>query len=440
VKNRLPPLVFGIIDPMKNLAQALGPGILFASTAIGVSHLVQSTRAGAEFGFALIWAVLLANIFKYPFFEFGSRYANAMGESLIDGYQRIGKWMVWLYFLIMLGSMFFVMAAVGAVTSGFLDNLFGIGHLKWVTVGVFVLCVIVLIFGKYKILDSMIKIIGAVLLLSTLMAFILTLGRGPSTGGSLISEIDLSDAYTFTFLIALMGWMPTAVDLSTWNSLWTLERINQTGYHPPLKQTLFDFNFGYITSALLSICFVTMGAYIMFGTNCEIPNSSAAFAHNVVEMYTASMGDWSYFIIATAAFSIMFGTCIAVFDGYSRAMQKTSELLFLSRLNAKKALSKRKIYVGSLLILAVGAFGVIYYMLFHKADSQGFKALIDLATTISFLIAPVIAIVNYRLVTWKHYPDKAKPKLWLKILAISGIIFLSGFSIIYVLFKLGVFE
>ena len=144
--------------------------------------------------------------------------------------------------------------------------------------------------------------------------------------------------------------------------------------------------------------------------------------------------------IATAAFSIMFGTCIAVFDGYSRAMQKTSELLFLSRLNAKKALSKRKIYVGSLLILAVGAFGVIYYMLFHKADSQGFKALIDLATTISFLIAPVIAIVNYRLVTWKHYPDKAKPKLWLKVLAISGIIFLSGFSIIYVLFKLGVFE
>ena len=74
-----------------------------------------------------------------------------------------------------------------------------------------------------------------------------------------------------------------------------------------MKQTLFDFNFGYITSALLSICFVTMGAYIMFGTNCAIPNSSAAFAHNVVEMYTASMGDWSYFIIATAAFSIMFG-------------------------------------------------------------------------------------------------------------------------------------
>ena len=72
--------------------KTLGPGILFASTAIGVSHLVQSTRAGANYGFALLWAVILANLFKYPFFEYGSRYANATGTSIIDGYKRMGTW------------------------------------------------------------------------------------------------------------------------------------------------------------------------------------------------------------------------------------------------------------------------------------------------------------------------------------------------------------
>ena len=36
------------------LKKTLGPGILFASTAIGVSHLVQSTRAGAKYGFGLL--------------------------------------------------------------------------------------------------------------------------------------------------------------------------------------------------------------------------------------------------------------------------------------------------------------------------------------------------------------------------------------------------
>ena len=50
------------------LWQLLGPGILFASTAIGVSHLVQSTRAGALAGWGLVWAVIAANVAKYPFF------------------------------------------------------------------------------------------------------------------------------------------------------------------------------------------------------------------------------------------------------------------------------------------------------------------------------------------------------------------------------------
>ena len=77
----------------QNIFRTLGPGILFASTAIGVSHLVQSTRAGANFGFALIPFIVAANIFKFPFFEFGSRYANAAGESIIDGYKRVGSWM-----------------------------------------------------------------------------------------------------------------------------------------------------------------------------------------------------------------------------------------------------------------------------------------------------------------------------------------------------------
>ena len=56
----------------------LGPGIMFAGAAIGVSHLVQSTRAGADFGFGLIWALLLINLIKYPFFE-QLKYTNNIG-------------------------------------------------------------------------------------------------------------------------------------------------------------------------------------------------------------------------------------------------------------------------------------------------------------------------------------------------------------------------
>ena len=68
---------------MTKLLKKLGPGLLFAGAAVGVSHLVQSTKAGANFGFGLLWALLLINIIKYPFFQLGPSYASATGESLL---------------------------------------------------------------------------------------------------------------------------------------------------------------------------------------------------------------------------------------------------------------------------------------------------------------------------------------------------------------------
>ena len=47
---------------MIKVISKLGQGLLFAGAAIGVSHLVQSTRAGADFGFGLIWALILLSL------------------------------------------------------------------------------------------------------------------------------------------------------------------------------------------------------------------------------------------------------------------------------------------------------------------------------------------------------------------------------------------
>ena len=415
-----------------NLLKAIGPGIIFASMAIGVSHLVQSTRAGAMYGFGLLALILVTNLLKYPFFEYAARYANATGESLIDGYFKMGKWVLWGYFILTVASMFFVMAAVGVVTAGFLDNLFGVGNLLWVTIGLFLFGLILLVVGKYKTLDSLIKVIGAVLLISTLFAFVLALMHGPQAHQTnLLPPIAWSDKSTILFIIALMGWMPTAVDMSAWTSLWAVERMKQTDYHPSLKESLFDFNLGYISTALLAICFVTLGAFLMYGTGVEMASSSATFANQVVEMYTKTIGNWSYWIVAASAFSIMFGTSISVMDGYARVLERTTELLFLNKKDAKKALGDQKFYNGAIVILLLGAFAILYYMLFWKKSPKGFKALIDLATTISFLIAPFVAVINFRLVTASNFPEAARPKFWLRILSWLGILFLVGFSIYF---------
>lgn len=410
----------------QNFYKTLGPGILFASTAIGVSHLVQSTKAGAEYGFALLGFIIAANLFKWPFFEFGTRYAAATGTTLIDGYHKMSSKFLILYLGVTLLSMFFVISAVTFVAAGFLQNLFGLNvapqYYYLPSLILFVFCVIILAVGRFAVLDLSIKLIGTVMVISTLTAFFIAIYNGPSATISSMTVSEAVNIESLPFIIALMGWMPTAVDLSTWNSIWTIEKIKQSGYKPTVNEAVFEFNIGYFISAALSLCFVLLGAYLVFGTGKQMPEKSAAFASEVVNLYTANLGTWTWPIIASAGFTIMLGTCLGVLDGYARAMSK---IFFLM---GSKEESKAN-YILWLCLTAFGGFAVIVFFI------REFNQLIQLATTISFLIAPVIAVLNYKLIFGNELKPEEKPAFWMKWLALSGIVFLIVFSIIFLVYS-----
>ena len=209
------------MSSVKKIYGYLGPGILFASTAIGVSHLVQSTRAGAEYGYSLIWIVILANVLKFPFFEFGTRYAGVKKQSLLDGYAEYGTWLVWAYIVLNLLTMFTVTGAVTIVAAGLLKGLVPLDWPVNVFSGIlFVLCLAILGFGRYASLDRLIKVVALVLLISTITAFAFSLFRSPISD----SVPALPAWVEVAFMVSLMGWMPTALDISVWSSIWTVEK------------------------------------------------------------------------------------------------------------------------------------------------------------------------------------------------------------------------
>ena len=157
----------------------LGPGLLFAGAAIGVSHLVQSTRAGADYGWGLLWALLLVNLFKYPFFQFGPRYALATGESLLDGYFKMGKIYLWLYFFLNMATMFTIQTAVTIVTAGLASNLFGLStNMIYWSIGVTAVCYSTLLIGRYQFLDKVIKAIILTLTISSILAVTIAFFKG----------------------------------------------------------------------------------------------------------------------------------------------------------------------------------------------------------------------------------------------------------------------
>lgn len=395
----------------------IGPGLLFAGAAIGVSHLVQSTRAGADFGFGLIWALLLVNLFKYPFFQFGPRYASATGESLLDGYKKLGKPVLIAYFILTFATMFTIQTAVTIVTAGIASSLFGdaINIETW-TVIILGVCLLLLLVGKYNLLDKLIKIIIVTLTLSTIIAVCFALFN--NTNAIALKQLLPKNSVEITFLIAFMGWMPAPLDISVWHSLWAIEKKKTSGEFSP-KSALFDFNVGYIGTIILGIAFVALGALVMFQSGTTFNNSAGKFANQLLDMYTQSLGNWAFIFVGIAAFTTMFSTTLTTLDASPRAMAKTTQLLLGNVF--------KKGYLFWILILSAGT--IIIFFCF--ASEMGL--LIKIATILSFLTAPFYAIINYLLISSKHTPKAWRPSKGLHILSILGIIFLVGFSVWYLI-------
>ena len=69
-----------------SLARKFGPGMMLMMTGIGTSHLVTAPVAGGRYGYALLWCLPIAYIFKYYGFEMAIRFTHATGRSMLDAY------------------------------------------------------------------------------------------------------------------------------------------------------------------------------------------------------------------------------------------------------------------------------------------------------------------------------------------------------------------
>ena len=410
-----------MITKLKNL----GPGILFAGAAIGVSHLVQSSRAGADFGLGLLWALLLVNVFKYPFFQFGSRYATATGESLLDGYNKLGKGILATYYGLNLATMFTIQTGVTIVTAGLASTLFGdlgsftignkvITSTEIYTIIILIICLLLLVLGKYKLLDRLMKIIVITLTISTIVAVSLALSN--NTQPLSFKQILPNNSFEIAFLIAFMGWMPAPLDVSVWQSLWVIEKNENTKQYTP-QSALFDFNIGYLSTIVIGIGFLLLGALVMFHSGEAFSSSASVFSSQLISMYTKNLGNWAYLIIGIAAFTTMFSTTLTTLDASPRAMSKTTTLLYknASKLN----------YSFWITLLTIGT---IFIFLFFASEMG---LLIKVATILSFITAPFYAIINYILVSSKHTPKEWQPSIKMHVFSWLGILFLMGFSIWY---------
>ncbi|RZO74456.1 MAG: divalent metal cation transporter [OM182 bacterium] len=414
---------------MKNLnlkvaLAALGPGLLYAAVAVGVSHLVQATSAGAEFGLSMVLIVIFACLMKYPGLRFGGEYAAATGKNLVVNYRERG-WLVFgLFSISQIFSMVFIIAAVSLFTSGLLQV--ALGFQTGPIMSVFILLVLVtvlLMTGHYKVLERVIKAIVVGFTILTTLCMLLVINRLDWSLSAF--ALPTFDGPTVLFIVALVGFMPSPTDASILQSLWTVARSESEGRRATKEESRFDFNVGYITSCVLAIFFLFLGTAVLFESGVEMPPDNAGFARRLLEVYTSIIGGWSYYIMAITALCVMLSTALTVTDGMTRMALAIGGELFPG-----PHWCTDRFYNIVLIVLSLAALLVIWLLL------QSFATFMDMTSVIVFIIGPFLALLNHLAIYSEEIPREKQPSQLIRIWSMVSIVSLFLLMAVYAYYRL----
>lgn len=409
---------------LKPLIRSLGPGVMMAAAAVGGSHLVSSTKAGAIYGWQLMGLILLVNLLKYPFFRAGIQYTLGTGNNLIQGYRDMGRGYLWLFAGLVLISGIVNTAALLLFSANLLGYFLPF-KIPVLLLASFILavCLIILLAGHYKTLSTLSKIIMSVLVVTTLAALFMVVA-----GGGVVKPTNFHPPSPWSFasigfMVIMMGWMPAPIEISAITSLWL--RSQQSERKVTAQSALFDFNLGYIGTALLAVAFMALGALVLNGNGEALATSGIDFSRQLVSMYASVIGEWSRYLIAFIAFSCIFGSTITVIDGYARSVAEAQQLL------KKKVIRRNKNYYlnGWILIISLVALGILVFFISALMDMLNF------AMILAFLTTPIFAAINYLLVKRTRLPNGLSFNTFNRFLSWAGLVYLFGFLIVFIVWK-----
>ncbi len=315
----------------------LGPGLIFAAVAVGTSHVVQSTRAGATYGLSMIFLVILVCLAKYPTYLFSSRYAAITGQTVIDGYAKRGKWFLYIFLALIMIELSVATSAASLVTSGIIKSVFNLSMETTVlSMLLLFITIAILVIGKYKALESFCKILVIGFCITTLITTFIALVGFESSSMEPISVLAF-DRPTTLFLVSIAGWMPTGILGAVMLSNWVLARKNNSGGVPfTRKEADFDFHVGYGSSIFLAACFVILGYIVIRGAGDTIANDSAGFSVQIISLFTSTIGNWVFLLIAATIVAVMYSTLLALVDGFPRLTVGVLNTLWPNITNAIK--------------------------------------------------------------------------------------------------------
>ena len=255
---------------MAKSGSKFGPGILVTAAFIGPGTIATASIAGAEYGFALLWALLFSVFATMALQEMAARLGLisrlGLAEALRATYS--GSWLG-------RGAILLVVAAIGLGNAAYeagnitgaalgLESISGIPATQW-ALGVGLLAAALLASGRYGLIEKL--LIALVLLMS--FVFLATLFMvGPSLtamlDGLLIPRLPEGSLLT---VIALIGTTVVPYNLFLHASAVQEKWPASTNPQQALRESRIDTGLSIGLGGLITLAVMSTSAVAFFGTN-----------------------------------------------------------------------------------------------------------------------------------------------------------------------------
>lgn len=245
--------------------KSFGPGIIVVLTWLGAGDIVEIGVAGGNFGYALMWVIVLAIVVRYLFVSLIAKYqlCNQHGEGVLDGLARLHTAFPVLLFLaaIVMGHIYggYMTVGVGEACT----NLTGIGSpFTWAILwnGIAVAIVLKPVFGRIEWLFKALLLLLSVSFLGT------ALWVGPNPGGILQGTIAFQlppQSGPYDSLLIAIG-MVGAVGGSLMNLVYPYFLENKGWNRPEHRRVqTYDFLLAIIVMIILNLSIWTLGAELL---------------------------------------------------------------------------------------------------------------------------------------------------------------------------------
>jgi Mn2+/Fe2+ NRAMP family transporter len=300
----------------RRLLGTIGPGIAIAATGVGAGDLLAAMVAGADFGTALVWVVVVGAVLKLGLNEGVARWQLATGTTLLEGWCRHLGWPVKLYFFAYLVLWSFIVA-------GGLMSACGVAaHALWPVLGIRTWAIVhslaalaLVAVGRYAVFENVMKALIALMTLTLLVSVVMV---GPDLVSVLRGLVPTLPTGSAGATLSLMGGVGGSVTLLAYG-YWIREK--GWGGKGALSGVRLDLTVGYALTGLFGVAMLLLAAAVLGGGEGMPPGSEGLVAcgdavrEATTARFSAAAGASVATIFLVGVWGAVFTSTLGVWNG-----------------------------------------------------------------------------------------------------------------------------